>query len=264
MNQRPYPEYPQEPDDYGPPRHSQRPVLKSPQRRPLVTYSILGITIFVFFLQLASEATGNTLGGVDLPAALGMKINVLIVEGQYWRLLTPMLLHGSILHIAFNMYALFIFGPGLERHYGPWRFLALYILSGFAGNVFSFVFSPANSLGSSTAIFGLIGAQAVFLYQNRDIFAGAARQALGQIVTIALINLFIGLSPGIDNWGHVGGLVGGVMFSFMAGPLLSVEGMSPYVRIVDKRESRTVILGALSVGLIFFVLAGWTISTRMG
>jgi rhomboid protease GluP len=264
MNQRPYPESPQEPDDYDPYRRPTRPVMRSPERKPLVTYTILGITIFVFFLQLASEMTGNTVGGVDLPAALGMKINVLIVEGQYWRLLTPMLLHGSILHIAFNMYALFIFGPGLERHYGHWRFLALYILSGFAGNVFSFIFSPANSLGSSTAIFGLIGAQAMFLYQNREIFAGAARQALGQIVTIAAINLFIGLSPGIDNWGHVGGLVGGVMFSFLAGPLLYVEGMSPNIRIRDRRESRTVILAALSVGLIFFVLAGWTISSRMG
>jgi rhomboid protease GluP len=264
MNQRPHTDYPQEPDDFGPARPQQRPVLRSPALRPLVTYSILGITIFVFFLQLASEATGYTVGGVDLPAAMGMKINVLIVEGQYWRLLTPMLLHGSILHIAFNMYALFIFGPGLERHYGHWRFFALYVLSGFAGNVISFVFSPANSLGSSTAIFGLIGAQAVFLYQNRDIFAGAARQALGQIVTIALINLFIGLSPGIDNWGHVGGLVGGVMFSFLAGPILSLEGYSPYVSIKDKRESRTVILAALSVGLLFFVLAGLTISSRMG
>lgn len=264
MNQRSYTEQPQEPDDYGPTGPSRRTVLKSPTSRPLVTYSILGITIFVFFLQLASEATGFTVGGVDLPAAMGMKINILIVEGQYWRLLTPMLLHGSILHIAFNMYALFIFGPGLERHYGHWRFLALYILSGFAGNVFSFILTPANSLGSSTAIFGLIGAQAVFLYQNREIFAGAARQALGQIVTIAAINLFIGLSPGIDNWGHVGGLIGGVLFSFLAGPILYLDGISPHVSIKDRREPRTVILAALSVGLLFFVIAGLTISSRMG
>jgi rhomboid protease GluP len=264
MNQRPYQEYPNEPDDFGPARPPQRPVLRSPVARPLVTYAILGITIFVFFLQLASEAAGLTIGGIDLPAAYGMKINVLIVQGEYWRLFTPMLLHGSILHIAFNMYALFIFGPGLERHYGHWRFLTLYLLSGFAGNVFSFILTPANSLGSSTAIFGLIGAQAVFLYQNREIFAGAARQALGQIVTIAAINLFIGMSPGIDNWGHVGGLVGGALFAFLAGPILYIEGMSPNVNIRDRREPRTVILAALSIGLLFFVLAGWTISSRMG
>jgi rhomboid protease GluP len=264
MNQRTDQGYPQEPDDYGPARQAHRPALKSPDMKPLVTYIILGTTIFVFFLQLASEAVGLTIGGVDLPAAYGMKINVLIVRGEYWRLLTPMLLHGSILHIAFNMYALFIFGPGLERHYGRLRFLALYLLSGFAGNVFSFILTPANSLGSSTAIFGLIGAQAVFLYQNREIFAGAARQALGQIITIAAINLFIGMSPGIDNWGHVGGLIGGVLFSFFAGPILYVEGMSPHISLKDKRESRTVILAALSVGLLFFVLAGLTISSRMG
>ncbi len=99
---------------------------------------------------------------------LGLKVNELIVQGQYWRLLTPMFLHGDILHLGFNMYALYIFGPSLERYFGHLRFITLFVLSGFAGNVLSFMFSAAPSLGSSTAIFGLLGAEGVFLYRNRQ------------------------------------------------------------------------------------------------
>jgi rhomboid protease GluP len=244
-----------------PPSSPQWERPRPPAARPYVTFTILGITVLVYVLQ---ELSGILFSGVDVPAALGMKVNSLIVRGEYWRLITPVLLHGSILHIGFNMYALYIFGPGLERHFGRWRFLTLYLLSGFAGNVFSFTFSPANSLGSSTAIFGLIAAEGVFLYQNRDIFSGIARQALTQIATIAGINLLIGMSPGIDNWGHIGGLVGGLMFSWLAGPLLYVEGASPYLKVRDRREARSVILAALSVALFFVVLAGYTISSRLG
>jgi rhomboid protease GluP len=251
--------YPEELDDYD----RRPPVQPEPAARqftPLVTYSILGITLSVFLLQLVSQ---YSLGG-DLPASLGMKVNSRIIQGEYWRLLTPMLLHGSILHVAFNMYALYIFGPGLERQFGRQRYLLLYLLSGFAGNVISFAFSPANSLGSSTAVFGLIGAQGVFLYINRDVYAGMARAALGQIVMIAAINLMIGMSPGIDNWGHIGGLVGGSVFTFLAGPLLSIQGYPPYVTVHDSRDKRTVLISALGVGLFFLVVAYLVISNRVG
>lgn len=236
-----------------------RPIEISPGR-PVVVYTILGLTVLVFLAQLASEAL---LGGIDLPAALGMKVNALILRGELWRLLTPMLLHGSILHIGFNMYALYAFGPGLEHHYGKARFITLYILAGFAGNVVSFLFSPANSLGSSTAIFGLLGAEGVFLYQNRAIFGNQARQALTQIMVIAGINLFIGLSPGIDNWGHIGGLLGGVAFAWLAGPLLDVRGIYPIFSITDRRSRGEVLRAGVGVALFFAALAAVAIFTRL-
>lgn len=225
--------------------------IRPPSVKPVVSYALLGLTIFVFILQMA----GQTLLNRDVVALLGEKVNSLILQGQYWRLFTPMFLHGSILHIAFNMYALYIFGPGLERHYGHTRFLLLYLLSGFAGNVVSFIFSPYPSLGSSTAIFGLIGAEGVFIYQNRKFFAGQARSALTQIIAIAAINLVFGMSPGIDNWGHVGGLLGGLIFSWLAGPLLSVEGFPPYLEVKDNRGSRETLLASVSVGSLFAILA---------
>lgn len=211
----------------------------------------MGITIIVFVLQMASES----IAGVDYPALLGMKINELIFQGQLWRLITPVFLHGSFLHIAFNMYALFIFGPGLERQYGHGRFLALYFLGGFAGNVFSFLFSPAPSLGASTAIFGLLGAEGVFFYRNREVYGKIGQRALINIITVAAINLVIGLSPGIDNWGHIGGLIGGTLFAWFAGPLLRVEGIYPALRLVDKRQTGEVILAGVGDFSLFAVLA---------
>ena len=85
-------------------------------------------------------------------------------------------------------------------------------------------------MGASTAIFGLLGAEAVFLIQNREVFAGRFRSAIGNIIFIAAINLFIiGSLPGIDNWGHIGGLLGGLIFTSFAGPLWEVEGISASV-----------------------------------
>jgi len=229
-----------------------------PRRPPYVTYVVMGLTIVIFILQMVTQY----LLGVDYPAALGMKANDLILGGQYWRLITPVLLHGSLLHIGFNMYALYIFGPGLERHFGRWRFLALYLISGFAGNVISFVFSPAYSLGSSTAIFGLLGAEGVFLYQNRELFGKNAQRALVNIIIVAVANLIIGLSPGLDNWGHVGGLLGGVSFAWLGGPLLRVEGVFPSFTFSDRREVGDVFRAAIGVGALFALVAAIAIYLR--
>jgi rhomboid protease GluP len=233
--------------------------ISMPHTKPYVTYTIMALTIVIYLLQMFSQQ----ITGTDLPAMYGMKINQLIVEyGQYWRLLTPMLLHGSIMHIVVNMYALNAFGPGLEMHFGHWRYLALYILSGFAGNVFSFIFTPANSLGSSTAIFGLLAAEGVFLYQNRKIFGSQARRALTNIVMVGLVNLIIGLSPGIDNWGHIGGLLGGMAFTWFGGPLLRVQGVVPALSLVDEREPSDVYRAGIMVGAFFFTLAAVLIYLR--
>jgi rhomboid protease GluP len=220
-----------------------------------VTYFIIGITVFFYILQLISEFAF----GQDILILYGARINEAILAGEIWRFITPALLHGSIPHIAFNMYALLSFGTGLERHFGHGRFLLLYLLGAFAGNVASFLFTGGSySVGASTAIFGLLGAEAVFLLQNRKVFAGQFRGAIGNIIFIAAINLFIiGSLPGIDNWGHIGGLVGGLMFSTFAGPTYEVEGIYPDYHLVDRRPTSAVMIGAVMVLLIFGGLAFW-------
>ena len=225
--------------------------IQEPRRTPVVTYTLLGISVLVFLLQLASQY----ILGADYPAYLGLKVNELILEGQLWRLFTPMFLHGSILHITLNMYALLAFGPTLERYYGHGRYIILYLVSGFAGNVLSFMFSLAPSLGSSTAIFGLLGAEAVFLYRNRELFGSGARRALTNLITIAAINLVIGMTGGIDNWGHVGGLIGGTLFAWFGGPLLEVQGVYPDMRLDDQRSTAQALLAGLGVFVLFSLLA---------
>jgi rhomboid protease GluP len=219
-----------------------RVAVRLPTNRPVVTYTLIGLTVLVFIAQQASVFLLNG----DYPAALGMKINVRIVAGEYWRLITPMLLHGSILHILFNMYALYSFGRNLEATYGHGRFLLLYLLGALAGNVASFLISPANSLGASTAVFGLVAAEGVTIYLNRRIYGSQSRAVLSNIGFVIVVNLILGFSStGIDNWGHLGGLVGGGVYALLAGPLLAVEGFYPDVHLVDRRAGGLPYLVAL-------------------
>ncbi len=225
-----------------------------PSLVPMATYAILGFTVLIYLLQMASMAILN---GDDLPLMLGARVNELIRAGQWWRFITPVFLHGSVTHIFFNMYALLSLGTLLERHFGHGRFVALYFLGAFAGNVFSFLLTDGYSVGASTAVFGLIAAEVIFFYQNRKLFGGQAKQAIGNAAFIIAVNLLIGLSPGIDNWGHVGGLLGGAMFAWFAGPRWEVAGIFPDFHLEDQRESREIITGASVALLVFGALAVW-------
>jgi len=124
-----------------------------------------------------------------------------------------MLLHADFIHIGFNSYALWIYGPILEATLGKMRFLAIYIVAGFTGNVASYAFGrcPSFGLGASGAIFGAIGALLVFHFVRRKTSA-AGRAGLQGILFIIVINLAIGFSSqGIDNFAHMGGLAGGIL-----------------------------------------------------
>lgn len=225
-----------------------------PRRKPVMTSILIGVSVFIFILQLLVETFTN----MDMLFFYGGKINSLIEEGQLWRLITPIWLHGSILHLALNMYALYILGRRMERFYGHDRFLLLYLLSGFAGNVLSFVLTPAASLGASTAIFGLFSAEGIFIFQNRKLFGAArTRQALLNLGVILLINLAYGLAPGsnIDIMGHLGGLLGGVFFAWKGGPVLKVAGQPPFLDMVDTRKKNDVLIASLVVLVGFTIIA---------
>ena len=245
------------------PQPATTPVRVSlPASVPYVTYALVGITVLMFLLQLGSVAVwgyASPAARMDLLVAFGARVNELIRQGQLWRFFTPVLLHASIPHILFNMYALLAFGAGLERHFGHVRFLILYVLAGFTGNVLSFLLSDGYSVGASTAVFGLVGAEGVFLYQNRGLLGRQFGRAIGNVVFIVAVNLMLGMTPGIDNWGHVGGLLGGLVFTWFAGPVWEVRpspsGAS--LELVDRREPREVLTGAATVILIFGALAAW-------
>lgn len=227
--------------------------IRLPSSSPRVTYTLLAVTIGVYLLQILSQF----LFGYDLLIALGAKSGELIRDGQLWRLFTPMLLHVSVVHLGFNMYFLYSFGVGLEQRFGHGRFLLLYLLGGFAGNALSFLITPDPSVGSSTSVFGLVAAEGIFLYQNRKLFGAETKSAINNVVMTVVINLAIGFSSGgyIDNWGHIGGLLGGLLFAWFSGPLWEVEGLYPLLRLVDRRgEPRDMIVGAAAVLFIFGAL----------
>ena len=219
-------------------------------RKPVVTWVLIGLCVAVYAVQYATIS----LLGNDIPAAYGAKVNALIIQGQLWRLVTPMFLHGSLIHIGFNMYALFLIGPGIEQYYGHWKYLLLYLLAGMAGNLVSFWMSPDASYGASTAIFGLVAAEAVFVFQNRFMFGGRTRSILTNLFIIVAVNLTLGLMPGIDNWGHLGGLLGGLAFSWLGGPVYHVTGMMPDLHLVNSRPTNQTWLVGVVVALVIGIL----------
>ena len=161
---------------------------------PKVTRAILVICVGIFALSLVLGSFAMAFGMI--PAA--------IAQGEWWRLITSTLLHGSILHLLFNMYALYWLGPQLERSLGHSRFAALYILSALGGSVASYWFSDINtvSVGASGAIFGLITATIVIGRQMRT--------DVSQLVVLLGINVMIGFAqPGIDWRAHFGGAITG-------------------------------------------------------
>ncbi|MEA2507001.1 MAG: hypothetical protein QOH48_1619 [Actinomycetota bacterium] len=139
---------------------------------------------------------------------------VLIAQGQWWRLITPMFLHSPFLiwHIVFNMMALFIYGPFVERAYGTRRFVALYFVTGFVAGAVSYTLGPCNiyGLGASGAIFGVIGVLLVYLFKRRR--SAAEGQFLRGLLVLVGINFLIPfIIPGIDVFAHLGGLASGLV-----------------------------------------------------
>ena len=216
-----------------------------------LSYVLIALSIIFFGLQNITE----WLFGYDLLFLYGAKINQSILQGEIWRFLTPVFLHGSILHLSFNMYALYSIGPSLERKYGGTSFILLYAISAVFGNVFSFLCSSYVSLGASTAIFGLIAAQGVYIYKNRYLLGSAAKPLLTNVLFLIAVNLFLGLSPRIDNWGHLGGLVGGFLYSWFAGPSFGISE-NLFGENVIIRENKKIFLVAALIFLAASGLAG--------
>ncbi len=221
-----------------------------------ISYLLIALSIIIFGLQNIAE----WLFGYDFLLLYGAKINQFILQREFWRFLTPAFLHGSIIHLSFNMYAIYSIGPSLERKYGSTSFILLYIIGAVFGNVVSFLFSPNISLGASTAIFGLIAAQGVYIYKNRYLLGSAAKPLLTNVLFMIAVNLFLGLSPGIDNWGHLGGLVGGFLYAWFAGPSFGISENLFGENIIIRENKRIFLVAALIlvaaislVGLGFYI-----------
>jgi membrane associated rhomboid family serine protease len=152
----------------------------------------------------------------------GIKLSEPILRGrELHRLVTPMFLHGSIAHLATNMYSLNQAGNDVERIFGPGRFLALYAASGVAGTLASALLSPNPSLGASGAVFGVVGAYFTFLTRNAWLLGPVGESMSSSIAQTLLVNVAYGLvNPVIDNWAHLGGALAGAGMAYYFGPRL--------------------------------------------
>ena len=175
---------------------------------PIMTYVLIFINVLVFILMLSPGIYNNFINSFA-------NYYVNVKSGEVYRLVTSMFLHGNSIHLFFNMYALYVIGPEIERYYGPFKFLIIYLLSGVIGSLFSAVLITSPSIGASGAIFGLFGALLYFGFNYRATLDGYLK---GQIIPLILINLLVGLIvPGIDIAAHIGGLIGGLLISLMVG-----------------------------------------------
>ena len=205
------------------------------RKTPIVTYAFIGICVAMFLVQLALQLYTHSTLGVSL-YILGAKVNELIALGQWWRLIMPIFLHVDFQHILFNCLSLYIWGRQVEMLVGRLRVSVLFLAAGLYGVLFSFLFSQSMSAGASGAIFGLFGCLIYFRLRHKEIF----NPVFGiQVLLIVGINLFFGFTQGgIDNFGHIGGLIGGFLASV---------GMGLY-----KEKLRPWQIAALCLGVVFY------------
>lgn len=189
------------------------------QRPRIVTYALIAINFAVYIvLAVLSQNFINIDTGVLVQA--GAQVNILVSQGQYWRIFTAMFLHFGILHIGLNMLSLFFIGPAIEVFYGKWRYLLIYLVSGIVGGILTYFTMPFNTIaaGASGAIFGVFGALGIFFFVNRRLLGGGL---IGQWVFWLALNIVWGFSsPGIGIWDHLGGLVAGIILGFILMPHL--------------------------------------------
>lgn len=176
------------------------------EHKAVVTNILVALNIIIFVLLIGYEY----ISGIpynDLLGQFGAKINYNIINGEVWRLISCMFLHANFMHVFINTLSLRNIGVLVETIYGSKRFIIIYFVSGLVGSLASFAFSPVKAVGASGAIFGLIGAMIYFGIEEPE----KSKRLFGSsIITMVVVNILYGLTVrGIDNYAHIGGLLGG-------------------------------------------------------
>ena len=211
-------------------------------KQPIVTYIIMAICIILFILM---ELSGGSTNSQTL-LKYGANLDVLVKNGEYYRLFTCIFLHIGIMHLLCNLYSLYVIGREVENLFGKIKYIIIFILSGIFGSIMSLAFTHNTiSAGASGAIFGLLGALLYFGMHYRTYLGEAIKRS---IIPIIVVNLIIGFfAEGIDLAAHIGGLVGGVLVAMMVG-------------VPDKSKIKDIINGTiLTIIYLIFIsyLAFW-------
>ena len=201
----------------------------------IMTYILIAICLVVFvFTNIYPMLTYLLANNRDL-----FKL------GDYYRIISCIFVHGGILHLLCNMYSLYILGTQVETFMGKVKFILIYLISGIVGSAMSMALNPGFSVGASGAIFGLMGSLFFFGYHYRLYLNSVVKN---QLLPLLVINLIIGFTtPGIDNFAHIGGLIGGYL-STMA---LGIEGKSSKKEIINGWVVLILLIGFL-IGFTLF------------
>lgn len=176
---------------------------------PMITYILIFLNVALYFLPTLFNSYDAIINKYCL---FGPRVRA----GEYYRLLTSTFLHGNFFHLAFNVYAIYIIGKQLESFLGKFKFLIIYLFSALTGSLMSLIFlNNGASVGASGAVFGLMGALVYFGYHYRVYLGNVVRN---QIIPLIIGNLILGfLVSGIDNFAHIGGLIGGFLITIALG-----------------------------------------------
>lgn len=184
------------------------------EKTPYVTYSLIVINVLVFILMYL---IGDGSEDINTLVNFGALARNLVFNGEYYRLITSAFLHIGSIHLICNMYALYILGKDIESYYGSKKYIFIYLISALIGSFLSIIFMSDYSIsaGASGAIFGLMGSLLYFGYNYRVTLNNSITK---QILPVIALNLFIGFtSSGINNYAHLGGLLGGYIASMSVG-----------------------------------------------
>lgn len=220
------------------------------EKTPVITYILIAINILVWLgAILYQKSTG--LNDNEVLLKFGAKFNPLIMDGEYWRLITPAFLHLSLIHLLVNMFSLFIIGPQIEMFFGKVKCVLIYIIAGFFGNLASFIFSQNPSAGASGAVFGFMGVLVYIWQKNRN---SLDKSYILWVAGTIAYNIFYGFSKsGIDNYAHIGGLIGGYIAAVMVGFAARKKNIT----------SRTVAAALIALLAISGLYAGFTSSSNL-
>lgn len=206
-------------------RTGTRRLRRPPEDQPKLTLALVAINALIFAAMMLSAEIEREfmVHGALFPP-------LVVFEGQVYRLFTAMFLHGGLAHVLFNMYALYIIGSTVEPIFGRLRFCLIYFLGGLTGSALSLALGDplTPSVGASGAVFAIFAAEAAHLYQHRRVYANVKGRLRHMLFLIGM-NLVIGIFPGsrIDNWGHIGGVVGGFLLAWRVAPRMSRLTMPP-------------------------------------
>ena len=207
----------------------------------LVTKILLVVNILIYVITAAQGGGLNAPGGKLFDDWL--LFGPFVANGDWWRLITSAFLHASILHIAFNMYFLWLVGSAVEQAIGRGRFVLIYFVSALAGSAGALVFTPATpTVGASGALFGILGAALVLERQRNFVLGGSA-------LALIVINLILSFTlSNISIGGHIGGLIGGILCTLVLSKF--GRGHAAYSRV-----GLWGIAGVAAVGLLSIVVA---------